>query len=68
MVPVFLEKYKEKVMHSGKYLNVIRECGRDVKYPFDQENFMKGMLPVVDEEMNDGGGIMQMKGSRDEEG
>jgi hypothetical protein len=35
MVPVFLSKYKEKIMHSGKYLHVIRECGKDVKYPYD---------------------------------
>lgn len=40
MVPVFLAKYKEKVMHSGKYLNVIRECGKDVKYPYEQENLL----------------------------
>ncbi len=35
MLPVFLAKYKEKVLHSGKYLNVIRECGtREIKCPF----------------------------------
>ena len=33
MIPIFLVKHKEKVLHSGKYLNVIRECGKDVKYP-----------------------------------
>lgn len=32
MIPNFLLKYKEKVLHTGKYLNVIRECGRDIKY------------------------------------
>lgn len=30
MVPTFLAKYKEKILHAGKYLNVIRECGLDV--------------------------------------
>lgn len=45
MIPVFLAKYKEKVMHSGKYLNVIRECGKDVKYPYEQENLLEGVLP-----------------------
>ena len=40
MIPIFLEKYKEKVLHSGKYLNVIRECGKDVKYPYEQENLL----------------------------
>lgn len=32
MVPIFLAKYKEKVLHSGKYLNVVRECGIDIAY------------------------------------
>lgn len=45
MVPIFLAKYKEKVMHSGKYLNVLRECGMDVKYPYEQENLLQGVLP-----------------------
>lgn len=45
MVPIFLAKYKEKVMHSGKYLNVIRECGKDVKYPYEQESLLQGVLP-----------------------
>jgi hypothetical protein len=37
MVPNFLEKHKNKVLHSGKYLFVIRECGRlDVKNPFEE--------------------------------
>ncbi len=41
MIPNFLLKYKEKVLHTGKYLNVIRECGRDIKYSasqFDEQN------------------------------
>ena len=55
MVPIFLAKYKEKVMHSGKYLNVMRECGKDVKYPYEQEGLLQGVLPrvSVDEEMKD---------------
>lgn len=32
MIPNFLLKYKQKVLHTGKYLNVIRETGRDIKY------------------------------------
>jgi gamma-tubulin complex component 2 len=28
MVPIFLSKYREKILHAGKYLHVIRECGR----------------------------------------
>lgn len=36
MIPNFLVKYKEKVLHTGKYLNVIRETGRDIKYTASQ--------------------------------
>mmetsp|Transcript_9370 Transcript_9370/g.14248 ORF Transcript_9370/g.14248 Transcript_9370/m.14248 type:complete len:223 (+) Transcript_9370:1375-2043(+) len=36
MTPNFLVKYKNKILHTGKYLNVIRECGRDIKYSSDQ--------------------------------
>jgi gamma-tubulin complex component 2 len=31
-VPVFLEQYKARILVTGKYLNVVRECGRDVRY------------------------------------
>ena len=38
MVPIFLEKYKEKILHAGKYLNVIRESGRhDIVNPYEAE-------------------------------
>jgi gamma-tubulin complex component 2 len=50
MVPIFLAKYKEKVMHSGKYLYVIRECGRDIKYPYEKENILQGILPIVNDQ------------------
>jgi len=40
MVPTFLAKHKEKVLHSGKYLNVIRECGIDFKYPWPEHENM----------------------------
>lgn len=37
MVPTFLEKQRQKVMHAGKYLFVIRECGRlDIKNPLEE--------------------------------
>jgi gamma-tubulin complex component 2 len=29
-VPTFFEKYKEKILQTGKYLNVLRECSIDV--------------------------------------
>ena len=36
MVPIFLAKHKQKVLHAGKYLNVIRESGRlDIKNPYE---------------------------------
>jgi len=53
MVPIFLEKQKSRVLQAGKYLNVIRECGRvDVKNPLedkiDQMEFSFGWLGKVD--------------------
>lgn len=29
-IPTFLEKYAEKILRTGKYLNVIRQCGKRV--------------------------------------
>jgi len=38
MVPIFLSKYREKILHAGKYLHVIRECGRhDIQNPYEAE-------------------------------
>jgi gamma-tubulin complex component 2 len=43
MVPIFLSKYKEKILHAGKYLNVMRECGLDLQYPYPHhENLFSG--------------------------
>ncbi|XP_078663652.1 gamma-tubulin complex component 2-like [Branchiostoma floridae x Branchiostoma belcheri] len=36
-IPVFLEKVADKILSTGKYLNVIRQCGRDVKCPAAEE-------------------------------
>lgn len=50
MIPTFLAKYKEKILHAGKYLNVIRECGLDVQYPFPQhENLFTGKFLATKE-------------------
>ncbi|XP_064605100.1 gamma-tubulin complex component 2-like [Liolophura sinensis] len=32
-IPVFLEQVADKILNTGKYLNVVRLCGRDVKFP-----------------------------------
>ncbi|XP_070191427.1 gamma-tubulin complex component 2-like isoform X2 [Littorina saxatilis] len=32
-IPVFLEQVADKILNTGKYLNVVRLCGRDVKCP-----------------------------------
>ena len=37
MIPIFLQKLSIKILHTGKYLNVIRECGKDIKCPCEQE-------------------------------
>jgi len=59
MTPVFLAKYKERILHSGKYLNVIRECGKDIRYPLDEEFIARGLMP-----REEGGEAMQVEGGR----
>lgn len=34
---MFLSKIAEKVLHTGKYLNVIRQCGNNVQCPDSRE-------------------------------
>ena len=36
-IPGFLEHVADKILRSGKYLNVVRECGREVGYPETQQ-------------------------------
>lgn len=36
-IPVFLELMADKILNTGKYLNVVRQCGRDVKCPNAEE-------------------------------
>lgn len=36
-IPVFLEQVADKILNTGKYLNVVRLCGRDVKCPYAEE-------------------------------
>ena len=36
MMPIFLERYKQKILHAGKYLACIRECGKEVRYPYEE--------------------------------
>ncbi|XP_028391404.1 gamma-tubulin complex component 2-like [Dendronephthya gigantea] len=36
-IPVFLETVAQKILSTGKYLNVIRQCGRDVQCPDAEE-------------------------------
>ena len=36
-IPSFLEHVADKVLSTGKYLNVVRECGRDVARPTAQD-------------------------------
>ncbi|GAB1597452.1 gamma-tubulin complex component 2-like [Argonauta hians] len=35
--PVFLVQVVQEVLNTGKYLNVVRQCGRDVKCPYAEE-------------------------------
>lgn len=36
-IPLFLQKLTAKVLFTGKYLNVIRECGRTIHCPYSEE-------------------------------
>lgn len=36
-IPSFLQKVADKILSTGKYLNVVRECGRDVPCPVAKE-------------------------------
>ncbi|XP_077359337.1 gamma-tubulin complex component 2 isoform X2 [Festucalex cinctus] len=36
-IPSFLQKMADKILSTGKYLNVVRECGRDVTCPSAKE-------------------------------
>jgi gamma-tubulin complex component 2 len=44
-VPSFLEPYKEKILNTGKYLNVLRECSMDVKIEKDLIHYF-GNKPI----------------------
>lgn len=35
--PIFLAQVSQKVLNTGKYLNVVRQCGRDVKCPYAEK-------------------------------
>jgi gamma-tubulin complex component 2 len=36
-IPSFLQPWKHKILLAGKYLNVIRECGIEVKKDYEVE-------------------------------
>lgn len=55
MLPIFQEKQKNKVLHAGKYLFVIRECGRlDIKNPMEESTCQLGFLQPQPREVNNG--------------
>ncbi|RSH87478.1 hypothetical protein EHS25_003388 [Saitozyma podzolica] len=44
-IPAFLQPWKHKILLAGKYLNVIRECGIEVKRPGELED-TEGMVTM----------------------
>lgn len=46
-IPAFLQPWKHKILLAGKYLNVMRECGIDVKK--DDEEAESGQPIVINE-------------------
>jgi gamma-tubulin complex component 2 len=51
-IPGFLEKIAEKILMTGKYLNVIRECGQNVKCPFAEKLFYTALQREYVEKIN----------------
>ncbi|OCF40305.1 gamma-tubulin complex component 2 [Kwoniella heveanensis CBS 569] len=47
-IPTFLQPWKHKILLAGKYLNVIRECGIEVKKPGEVEA-ERGEMAVMNE-------------------
>ena len=50
VVPAFLEPWKKKILLAGKYLNVIRECGIEIKVPAGEGRSDAGVLVALNEE------------------
>jgi gamma-tubulin complex component 2 len=48
VVPSFLEKWKVKILLAGKYLNVIRECGIEIKIPDLTSGAIESEVKVVE--------------------
>ncbi|WVF71552.1 hypothetical protein IAT40_006360 [Kwoniella sp. CBS 6097] len=47
-IPTFLQPWKHKILLAGKYLNVIRECGIEVKKPGELEEERDGMAVMTE--------------------
>ncbi|ODO09771.1 hypothetical protein I350_01988 [Cryptococcus amylolentus CBS 6273] len=47
-IPAFLQPWKHKILLAGKYLNVIRECGIEVKKPGEVRLEEQGMIAMND--------------------
>nr|XP_031863177.1 uncharacterized protein CI109_001049 [Kwoniella shandongensis]KAA5530249.1 hypothetical protein CI109_001049 [Kwoniella shandongensis] len=45
-IPAFLQPWKHKILLAGKYLNVIKECGIEVKKPGEVEGDVDGMVII----------------------
>lgn len=45
-IPAFLQPWKHKILLAGKYLNVIRECGIEVKKPGEVNEDSDGMTTL----------------------
>lgn len=54
VVPSFLEKWKVKILLAGKYLNVIRECGIEIKIPDSTSDAIESEVKVVEGQDQEG--------------
>ena len=61
MIPSFLQKLAHKILQCGKYLNVFRECGKDVKYPNETEIRISVNSAMIGAESSNSGSIINHK-------
>ncbi|KAK8864313.1 hypothetical protein IAR55_001560 [Kwoniella newhampshirensis] len=45
-IPAFLQPWKHKILLAGKYLNVIKECGIEVRKPGEVDEDKEGMVVI----------------------
>ena len=50
-IPTFLQKIANKILFIGKSYNIIKECGKNIKCPYEQELEMFRMILLISMEI-----------------